>query len=393
MTESIRPFLNHLPVRVQFGNGCARELGSLVASLGRRQIALLVDEGIELFNPKAAEVLAGLSGPAVTRIDKPAGEPTIAMVDEAAREIGNSGAEVVVALGGGSVMDTAKAARVCVQHGCDFATFLSGQPGYPPPEVPLIAVPTSAGTGSEVSGGAVITDPVSGRKAGIAHPYLRADHAIVDPELTWSMPPAMTANVGVDALAQAMAAVLARVSTPIGDAIALEAVRMIGRSLVPAYRNGQDHGAREEMACGSLMGGLAMNISDCTAEHSLGQAIGGLTGAPHGLTIGLVLVETLERERRHLPERCERLADALGVPPDDTEDGTRLVKAISRLLAELDFPVLASLEVGVADLDRLTDAALSDYFITMSPEPWRRDEVYAAFRSALETSGRERRVS
>jgi alcohol dehydrogenase class IV len=134
-----------------------------------------------------------------------------------------------------------------------------------------------------------------------------------------------------------------------------------------------------------------MNISDCAAEHSLGQAIGGITGAAHGLTIGLVLVETLERERRWVPEQLERVADAWGLPDDGTRDGSRLVTAIQTLLTELRFPVLSDLGLTDADLDRLTDLALADYFISMSPQPWHRDEVQAAFASAL--SLRERQLT
>jgi alcohol dehydrogenase len=299
--------------------------------------------------------------------------------------------DAVIALGGGSVIDTAKAARLCHQLNVSFAEFLEGDRVYPEPTVALIAVPTTAGTGSEVSGGSVISDPDAGRKAGIAHPNLRPQYAVVDPELTWSMPPSMTANTGIDALAQAIAATVAKVRTPIGDAIALEAVRLMGDSLLAAFRDGSDATARSNMSCGAMMAGLAMNISDCSAEHSLGQAIGGLTGAPHGLTIGLVLVETLERERRWVPGQLERCADAWGLPDDGRRDGTRLVAAVRSLLTELQFPVMSDLGLADEDLDRLTDLALADYFISMSPEPWERAEVHTAFASAL--SLRERQLT
>jgi alcohol dehydrogenase len=388
VTHPVSPFTNHLPVRVDFAEGAALRLPTLLAELGVDRVALLVDEGIERFNPAAAECVRALDALEVSRIEKPAGEPTITMVDEVAAQIHASGAGAVVALGGGSVIDTAKAARLCVQLGCTFSEFLESARSYPAPDVPLVAVPTTAGTGSEVSGGAVVTDTENDRKSGIAHPHLRAQHAVVDPVLTWSMPPTMTANVGIDALAQGIAALVAKVRTPIGDAIALEAVRLMGRSLLPAYRDGEDRTARSEMSCGSMMAGLAMNISDCTAEHSLGQAIGGLTGAPHGLTIGLVLAETLERERHHVPDQLERVADAMSVPDDGSRDGSRLVWAVRELLADLEFPVLRDLGVAEGDLDRLTDAALDDYFLTMSPHPWSRDEVHAAFRAALDLETR-----
>jgi alcohol dehydrogenase len=234
-----------------------------------------------------------------------------------------------------------------------------------------------------VSGGAVITDPHETRKSGIASPALRPQDALVDPLLTHSVPPAMTAYTGVDALAQAIAGMVARVRTPIGDAIALESIRLVGRSLVAAYRDGSDAAARSEMACASLMAGLTMNVSDCAAEHSLAQAIGGVFHAPHGLTVGLVLAETLDRERVHVPGQLERVADALGVPEDGTGDGSRAVSGVRQLLAELEFPVLRSVGVGEQHLDRLTELALGDVFQALAPQPWSADEVRDAYATAL----------
>lgn len=390
-TTPITPFANHLPVRVSFGEGVAHTLPDLIRETGATRLLVLTDKDIETYNPAVTAVLDTLTGAGLTviRFVKPPGEPTIAMVDDATARMRTEHVDAVVAIGGGSVIDTTKAARLCHQLGLTFAEFLDSERVYPAPEIPLLAVPTTAGTGSEVSGGSVVSDPAAGRKAGIAHPNLRAQYAVVDPVLTWSMPPAMTANTGIDALAQAIAATVAKVRTPIGDAIALEAVRLMGSSLLPAVRDGADTVARSDMACGAMMAGLAMNISDCTAEHSLGQAIGGLTSAPHGLTVGLVLAETLERERRYVPAQLERVADAWGLPDDGRRDGTRLVTAIRSLLAELQFPVLADLGLAETDLDRLTDMALADYFITVSPHPWERAEVHHAFTSALSLQDRQ----
>ena len=386
---TIAPFSNHLPVRIRFGAGVADELADVLRSEDASAILVVIDAGLEEGSPGVARALAALeSGPAkVVRQVKPPGEPTSAMVDETATALAGANADAIVAIGGGSVIDTAKAARLCAQLQVPYTALTRD---FPPPVLPLVALPTTAGTGSEVSGGAVITDSQSGRKAGIAGPNLRAQHALVDPLLTHSVPPAMTAYTGIDALAQAIAGIVARCATPIGDAIALESIRLIARSLPGAYADGADASARSEVACGSLMAGLAMNISDCTAEHSLGQAIGGEFHAPHGLTIGLVLAETLERERHVVPEALERVADALGAPADGSSDGSRAVTFIVNLLARLDFPVLASLGVQEADLDRLTALAQADFFITQSPRPWTDAEVRAAFASALGRGERER---
>jgi alcohol dehydrogenase len=387
----IPAFTNHLPVKVRFGEGIAETLPAVLAEIDAKRVFLMVDAGIDTFNPAAKALLSLLERHrdlTVIRFDRPAEEPTIAMVDEATTALLAAKPDAVVALGGGSVIDTLKAARLCAQLGVDFKTFISGTPTYPTPELPLIAMPTSAGTGSEVSGGSVVSDPEAGVKRGIANANLRAQYALVDPTLTWSMPPRMTANTGIDAMAQAIAGMVATCRTPIGDAIALEAVAMMGPAIVAAYRDSNDAGARSAMSCGSMMAGLTMNISDCTAEHSLGQAIGGIRHVPHGLTIGLVLAETLERERHHVPGQLERVADALGEPEDGSRDGSRCVRAIRRILADLDFPVLSEIEITEGDLENLADLALADYFITQSPSPWSRDEVLEAFGSALATTSR-----
>ena len=389
--DNITAFNNHLPVKVRFGEGVAETLPAVVAELGASKVFLMVDKDIEKFNPAAAKLIDQMkvaAGITVTVFEKPAGEPTIQMVDHSIAALKAAGSDVVVALGGGSIIDTAKAARLCAQLNCTFREFQSKPPVYPAPTLPLVALPTSAGTGSEVSGGSVISDPEAGRKAGIANGNLRAQVALVDPVLTYSMPPSMTANTGIDALAQAIAGIIAKCSTPIGDAIGYEAVRMMTPALVAAFKDGNDKVARAGMASGSMMAGLTMNISDCTAEHSLGQAIGGLKHVPHGLTIGLVLVETLTREAKIVPEKMERVADAMGVPQDGTKDGSRCVNAVRKILAELQFPVLSSLGFVEGDIDELAEIALKDFFITQAPKPWSKQEVVDAFMSALKLESR-----
>jgi alcohol dehydrogenase len=163
---------------------------------------------------------------------------------------------------------------------------------------------------------------------------------------------------------------------------------MMSNSLVAAYKDGNDKAARSAMSAGSMMAGLTMNISDCTAEHSLGQAIGGLKHVPHGLTIGLVLVETLTREAKVVPEKMERVADAMGIPVDGTSDGSRAVNAVRKILADLDFPVLSSIGITHSDIELLSNNAMNDYFITQAPKPWSKAEVVEAFTAALNLAER-----
>ena len=388
-TSALGAFNNHLPVKIRFGENIAETLPDVIKEVASKKAFLMVDAGIEKFNPAAAALIKkAQSACDVVVFEKPAGEPTIQMVEDAISALKDAGCDSVIALGGGSVIDTAKAARLCAQLNCSFRDWQSKTPNYPAPSIPLIALPTSAGTGSEVSGGSVISDPDAGRKTGIANGNLRAQVALVDPVLTYSMPPSMTANTGIDALAQGIAGIIAKCSTPIGDAIGYEAVRLMTPALTVAFKDGNNKAARAAMSAGSMMAGLTMNISDCTAEHSLGQAIGGLKHVPHGLTIGLVLVETLTREARVVPEKMERIADAMGQPQDGTKDGSRVVNKVRQILKELNFPVLSSLGFEAKDIDKLADIALKDFFMTQAPTPWSKAEVVEAFKSALALTSR-----
>jgi alcohol dehydrogenase len=142
------------------------------------------------------------------------------------------------------------------------------------------------------------------------------------------------------------------------------------------------------MACASLLGGLVMNISDCGSEHSIAQALGGRFGVPHGLTIGLVLAESMDHDRRAVPELFERVADALGEPDDGSGDGSRAVRGVRRILREVDFPVLASIGVTEDQLEELAANAMRDYFITVAPNPWTQADVVSCYRAALAITSR-----
>lgn len=383
MIDAIAPFANHLPVRIRFGPGTIGQLAGVVGAEGAAHPFVLVDEAVVDLREVSDALTALEADRALTVRRKPPGEPTVGEVEQVAAELGASGADLVVAIGGGSVMDTAKSARLVAGQGVPYRRFAAGETSYEPPAIPLVLVPTTAGTGSEVSGGAVVTDEQTHVKAGIANPLLRAQYALVDPELTYGLPPGPTAHAGIDALAQAIAAIAVTARTPIGDAIALESIRLGATALPAVVRNGADRNARSAMACSSLLAGLSMNISDCGAEHSLAQAIGGRFGLPHGLTIGLVLAEAMEHDRRAVPALFERIADALGEQPDGNGDGSRAVRGVRRILAEIAFPTLTSVGVSEADLGALANDALKDYFITVAPEPWSRDDVLAAYRAGL----------
>jgi choline dehydrogenase len=149
---------------------------------------------------------------------------------------------------------------------------------------------------------------------------------------------------------------------------------------------------RSRLSLGSLLAGLAMNLSDCGADHALGHALGGRLGLPHGLSVGLVLAETLDVDRAACADRLERVADALGEPADGTADGSRAVRAVRRLLAAISFPTCAQAGVREQDMDGLVEVALADYCLTVSPHAWVAQDVRRAYAEAL-AIGASRTVS
>ena len=378
---TVASFRNHLPVKIRFGDGVACDLSAVLAEEGATRPLIVIDEGLEGLVPEVAAAVAALTG--AERFEKEPGEPTVTLVEATADRLSDTGCDAVVAIGGGSAMDTAKAARLVAGQGERYLRFARGEVAYIPPAIPLVCVPTTAGTGSEVSGGAVITDDATHTKAGIASPFLRAQHALVDPVLTWGLPPGITAMTGIDALAQAIAAVVVRAATPVGDGIALEATRLAGGALVRAVRDGSDHDARSDMACASLLArprdehlrlrrralarpGHRRHVRASARPHDRARPRRDDGPRPP------VRPRALRADRRRAPE-----------PQDGSGDGSRAIRAVTRILNDLEFDTLEAVGVREEHLDELTEKALADYFISIAPEPWSALEVRAAYAQGL----------
>jgi alcohol dehydrogenase len=373
-----------LPVRVTFGEGRISSLPDLIADLGGQTCGVVLEPPVAAL-PAVSAALKSCErrGLLVTQLLKTPGEPTFAAAADAETWLRATGPEVLIAIGGGSTMDLAKAARLLASQGGPLQRFVDDQSSIGQPDIPLIAVPTTSGTGSEVSLDAVLTDETTHLKVGVNSPGLRPQEAVVDPELTISLPPTPTGHSGIDALAQAIGGVITTRSNTVSIALGLDACRLVGRSLESAVRDGSNRAARRDMSAASLLAGLSMSISECAVEHSVGQAIGGLLGLPHGLTIGLVLAETLEINRPACEEALEDIADALKAPPTDGPPGTRAIMEIRRLLAAVGFPTLPEAGVKPEHVDELVARSLRDEFVRWNPHRWTEADFRAVYTSAL----------
>ena len=393
MTAPVTAFHAQLPVKIAFGDGVIHELTEALAALRATAALVVVEEPVAAHGDVVAALEAAeTAGVRLERVVKGPGEPTFALADELAARCLAGGLDAVVGIGGGSALDVAKAARIVADQGGRAVDYAAGTRVPAPPRIGLVLCPTTAGTGSEVSGASVLTDTDRDRKIGFGNPSMRAQHALVDPVLTHGLPAAPTAHSGVDAMAQAIGACTVANSSPLSVAFGLEACHHVAHSLREAVASGSDTEARRRLSCASLTAGLAMNLSDCAADHALGQALGSVKHLPHGLTVGLVLAETLDLTRADCTDRLERVADALGEPAGEagTGDGSRAVRAVRRVLADVGFPTLREVGVTEDDLPALLASATGEqsYNLDVDCHDWTPAEVEQAFRAALSLESR-----
>jgi alcohol dehydrogenase len=308
------------PSQVLFGVGMAAAAGRVAAEYGR---ALVITDPVIADTPGFATVR--LSDPVVFS-DAAVDVPREAI--DAAVELGRSvEPDVIVAVGGGSVIDLAKVTALLLAHGGALEDYYAVQ-SVPGPVLPLIALPTTAGTGSEATPVAVITDPKTEMKVGVASPHLIPRHAICDPELTLGAPPTVTAHSGIDALSHAVEAYTAArgdaglvLDRPqvgknlLSDVLALEAAGHIARNLARAVEDGSDLAARSGMLYGSLLAGIAFGNSGVSAAHALQFAVGAATHTSHGLGTGLLLPYCMAFNRPVLNGELAELGRVFGAEP------------------------------------------------------------------------------
>src|ERR1700761_8542320 len=282
--------------RIVVGPGRAAELPELVAGLGTR---VLVFTGAS--PARHEQLLKSLHTPLA--VFPVSGEPTIEMARVGAAAARDHGADVVTAIGGGSVIDLAKAVAMLAGNGGDPLDYLevvgSGQPIIQP-SAPCVAVPTTAGTGAEVTANAVLASPAHQLKASLRSPLMIPRVALVDPQLTLSCPPEVTAASGLDALTQCLEPFVSVQANPLTDGLAREGLRQAARGLRAAFDDGSNLTARTEMAICSLLGGISLANAKLGAVHGLAGVIGGRADVPHGLACAALLAPGMQANIRAL---------------------------------------------------------------------------------------------
>lgn len=358
-------FHYHVPTAIHLGAHESERLPEYLSSLMDGPSVLVVtDPGIEkagIVQPLLERLQeAGFATTLFTQVAPNPRDTDCLIGAEVFREVS---ADAVIGIGGGSAMDTAKAIALLGPNGGAPGDYVEGRQAYGH-IAPVICVPTTAGTGSEVTRSSVITEASTHRKLTLKHASLRPQIAVLDPLLTLTVPSSVTAATGVDALVHAIEGSTCTLSSPVTRAFGWEAMRRIVPALPRAFADGTDVDARTEMLTGSLLAGLCFGSSDVAAVHCLAEALGGLYDTPHGVANAIFLPEVLRFNADvDIPLHAE-LGRTMGFATDSDSDAKavdKLLDGIAHWTTNLEIPRLRDLGyVKEADFDRLVDLAMEN---------------------------------
>ncbi len=377
------------PTRIVFGDGAAGQCGGEAIRLGGRRALLVSDVGIEaagLLHPiRDALDAAEVAHESVLDVSS---NPLESEVLGAARVYDTFNADIVIGVGGGSVLDVAKLVRLAVTHPGPLAQYddaIGGSEKIVGPLPPMIAIPTTAGTGSEVGRSGVITIQATNRKTVIFSPLLLPDVAILDAGITQTMPAMMTAATGMDALAHCVEAYCSVGDHPMADAIALGGVRLCHRSLRAAADDGGDLAARGEMLKAAMMGAVAFQ-KGLGACHSLAHPLSTEFGMHHGLANAICLPAVLDFNRSAIPDRTAEIARQLGVRSDDPNTlSFECAGAVRALRNTIGLPSdLRSQGIEEKDLPALAALAYADPCHQLNPRSCSEDDLLTLYKACLD---------
>lgn len=375
--------------RIVFGPGTLSEAGPIAASLGRK--ALLVTRRSD----PATDALRALLDRSWVRHERlrVAGEPTLDSVRAGVRMASDAGCDLVIGFGGGSALDTGKAIAVLLANGgdpLDYIEVIGGGRPFQKPSAPFLAIPTTAGTGSEATRNAVLVSPQQGVKASLRSSTMLPRAAIVDPLLAVGMPRELTAATGLDALTQLIEPFVCTRANPITDALCRDGIRLAVRSLRDACESPYDPRAREDLALASLFGGMALANAGLGAVHGFAAAIGGLFDAPHGAVCARLLAPVIEGNVRALEERLpqsEALAryDEVAILLTGRSDArpSAAVEWLDRLCQDLEVPQLSAYGMKREDFDRVVSQAAAASSMKANPISLTVEELREVLDQAL----------
>ena len=352
-----------LPTRITIEAGCARRLGAVARELGARRALVVTDPGLAALpavdRARADLRAAGVEAEVDARVES---NPRAATAEALGQRLAEQGSELVIGLGGGSVLDAAKAAAVLATNGGAAAVY-AGKERFRADPLPLVALPTTCGTGSEVTWVAVISDPHARRKLSLKGERMFPNHALVDPDLLADLPPELVASTGMDALTHALEATTCRLRNPVSDALAETAVDLILGHLRRAVADpAADAEARGALARASTLAGMAFGNADVAAVHCLSETLGGRYDVPHGLANALLLVPLLRYQWAEVELRLGEVAARVGLG-----GAGALLEAIEALVADLPLARFGDLGLPVDEDEVIAEEAVANGSNASSP--------------------------
>ncbi len=375
--------------RIVFGEGKRRDVFSAAQGFGKRAFVV-----IGANRDRNEWLLTGLNTAGIDyQIFSNGGEPTIAQIEHGARSAREFRSELVIGIGGGSVIDAGKAIAALATNGgavTDYLEVIGLARALEKSPLPYIAVPTTAGTGAEVTRNSVLTSPERKVKVSLRSPLMLPAVAIIDPELTYELPPSLTASTGMDALTQVIEPFLSNRSNPVTDSLCRDGVRLAATALVRAHRQHDDKAARGDMSLVSLFGGIALANAGLGAVHGFAAPIGGMFAAPHGAVCAALLPHVLEANYSAICKRSsqsetrprfEELAQLLtGNASAKPEEAISFVR---NLCQELEIPKLTRWGIASKDFDELCARAAEASSMKANPIQLTTSELREILSNAL----------
>lgn len=355
-----------MPTAIKHGIGAIQYVGEEVKQLGVSKVLLVTDPGIyEAGVTTSVEDSLTNAGVEIVLFNKVEPNPPVRSVAEGSKIYQENECNGLIAVGGGSSMDTAKAIGVEVAHDASVLEYEAAEGKKPLSNriPPLTTIPTTAGTGSEVTQWAVITDEEREYKFNTGGPLIAAHLTIIDPELHVSMPPHITAMTGIDALAHAIECYTMHYAQPVTDAVALLAIEYVATYIRRAYADGGDIEARYGMAQAAMLAGLSYGSESAGAAHAMSQTLGGIIPVAHGQCVATMMGPVMEYNWKGHPAKFARIAEALGVNTAgmSTEEAAKAaVEEVYQLVEDLDVPNLEEQGVSPDLIDRLAKEAMND---------------------------------
>ncbi len=349
--------------KIVFGDEAVNQVADETRALGGNKVLLVLDQGLERAGV-ARKVIAALETHDISYVtyDQVTSEPEPTLADNGADLAREQACDLVVGVGGGSSLDVAKAIAMLAKNDGKAEDYI-GLETVPNPGLPTIMIPTTAGTGSEVTFTAVFTMREKKKKGGINSRFLYPDLALLDPLLTLSLPPNITATTGMDALTHAIEAFTSLQSNPMSDLVAKEAIGLVGANLKRAFDRGNDLEARREMLLASLLGGLALASAGVTACHALAYPLGAFFDIPHGLANAVLLPYIMAYNAGSVEAKFAQIGSLLGADGPDSgtktlaESGVNIVRGLSR---DIGIPErLRELNVPESDIENMAEMAMT----------------------------------